>query len=242
MSISNCTSTPSVKAHIYNDGTILSDVIITTLNGDVKSVNYGETIDLTGTVTTCGLSVAGQELSFKVNGNQINAKSDDYGLYSTSYTVDFVGDKNVDATYEGSIGSETVDKGELVSSKVDVVVTVDDVKGKSGDKVKFTAKVNDIYGNPVQGGVVIFGFNGKEYKANVVNGVATVEVVLPKAGTYSATAYYVADENHNNVYTVFTVEVINNPINNSRIPIEHTGNPLTALLIALLTLPILRRK
>ena len=248
LSISNCTSTPSVKAPIYNDGTILSDVIITTLNGDVKNVNYGETINLTGTVTTCGMSIAGQELSFKVNGNQINAESDDYGIYSTSYTVDFVGDKNVDATYEGSTGPETVNNGKLISSKVDVIVTVDNVRGKVGDKVKFTAKVNDIYGNPVQGGVVIFGFNGKEYKANVINGVASIEVVLPKAGTYSATAYYDGDENHNNNYGIFAVDVINgsnpnpNPTNKSGIPMEHTGNPLIVLLITLITLPILRRK
>lgn len=248
LSISNCTSTPSVKAPIYNEGTILSDVMITTLNGDVKSVNYGETINLTGTVTACGLSVAGQELSFKVNGKEINAKSDDYGIYSTSYTVDFVGDKNVDATYEGSTGPETVNNGKLISSKVDVIVTVDNVKGKVGDKVKFTAKVHDIYGNPVQGGVVIFGFNGKEYKANVMNGVATIEVVLSKAGTYSATAYYEGDENHNDDYVIFAVDVINgsnpnpNPINKSGIPMEHTGNLLIVLLIALITLPILKRK
>ena len=248
LSISNCTSTLSVKAPIYNEGTILSDVIITTLNADVKNVNYGETINLTGTVTTCGMSVAGQELSFKVNGNQINAESDDYGIYSTSYTVDFVGDKNVDATYEGSTGPEIINNGKLISSKVDVIVTVDDVKGKVGDKVKFTAKVHDIYGNPVQGGVVIFGFNGKEYKANVMNGVATIEVVLSKAGTYSATAYYDGDENYNDDYVIFDVDVINgsnpnpNPINKSGIPMEHTGNPLIVLLIALITLPILRRK
>ena len=240
LSISNCTSNYNVKASIYNDGIILSDIVITTLNEDVKDVNYGESINLTGTVTTCGLSVAGQKLTFNVNGNQITADSDDYGIYSASYTVDFVDEMYVDATYEGSTGPETVNMGKLISSKSDVIVTVVDVKGKTGEKVKLIAKVNDIYGNPVQGGVVIFGFNGKEYKANVENGIATVEVVLPKAGNYSATAYYVADKNHNDNSTVFTVNVIDD--SNPGIPMEHTGTPLVALLIALISLPIIRRK
>ena len=73
-----------------------------------------------------------------------------------------------------------------------------------------------------------------------------IEVVLPKAGNYSATAYYDGDKFHESAYTVFTVEVINNPnpnpTNHSGIPMEHTGNPLIALLFALITLPILRRK
>ncbi len=227
-------------AHIYNKGYILSDVVVTTLNEDVKDVTYGESIDLTGTVTTCGLSVAGQKLTFKVNGNQIDAESDNYGNYSARYTVDFVGEQNVDATYNGTFDLETVNMGKLISSKVDVIVTVDDVKGKVGEKVKFIAKVNDVNGNPVQGGVVIFGFNGKEYKANVKNGIATVEVILPKVGNYSATAYYVADENHNDNSVVFDVEVIDD--SNPGIPMEHTGSPLVALLIALISLPILRRK
>lgn len=246
LNISNCNSNSSVKASIYNNGTILSDVIITTLNGDIRNVSYGESIDLTGTVTACGMSVAAQELSFKVNGKEINAESDDYGIYSASFTVDFVGDRNVDATYKGSTGSETVNKGKLVSSKADVIVTVEDIKSKVGEKVKFIAKVKDVYSNPVQGGVVVFGVNGKEYKANVVNGIASVEIVLEKAGNYSATAFYKGDENHNDSYAAFTVEVINgsnpNPINKSGISMEHTGSPLIALLFALISLPLIRRK
>ncbi len=121
------------------------------------------------------------------------------------------------------------------------IVTVDPVKGKAGEKVKITARVTDERGNPVPEGTVIIGFNGKEYEANVVNGIATVEVVLPKAGTYSATSYY-EGINYNSSYTTFTVEVSDipgpnpdpnpnpvNPVGN----MENTGNPLLVLLIAL---------
>ncbi len=129
------------------------------------------------------------------------------------------------------------------------IVTVDPVKGKAGEKVKITARVTDERGNPVPEGTVIIGFNGKEYKANVVNGIATVEVVLPKAGTYSATAYY-EGINYNSSYTTFTVEVSDipgpnpdpNPVNPGNM--ENTGNPLLVLLIALAAIGLesLRRK
>ena len=247
--ISNCNNVPvagDFKPPIYNCGIILSDVVITTIDGDVKKVKYGETVDLTGTVTASGIPVAGRLLILNVNGKEINADSDDHGLFSANYTVDFIGEMNVDATYEGSTGSETVNMGKLVSSKSGVIVTVDDVKGKVGDKVKFTAKIYDSEGNPVKEGVVIFGFDGKEYKANIINGIAAVEVVLPKAGNYSATAYYDGDEFHESAYAVFNVEVTNNtnpdPINKSGIPMEQTGNPLIVLLFALISLPLIRRK
>ena len=233
INISNCNNVPvagDFKPPIYNCGIILSEVVITTIDENIKNVKYGETVDLTGTVTASGIPIAGRILILNVNGKEIYADSDDYGIFSASYTVDFVGEMDVDATYEGSTGPETVNMGKLISSKVDVIVTVDDVKGKAGDKVKLIAKVNDIYGNPVQGGVVIFGFNGKEYKANVENGIATVEVVLPKAGNYSATAYYVADDNNKSV--------VANKINT----MENCGNPLVVLLIALISLPIIRRR
>ncbi len=127
------------------------------------------------------------------------------------------------------------------------IVTVDPVKGKAGEKVKITVRVTDENGNPVPEGTVIIGFNGKEYKANVVNGIAIVEVVLPnKAGTYSATAYY-EGFNYNSSYTTFTVEVSDipgpnpNPIKGN---MENTGNPLLVLLIALAALGLesFRRK
>ena len=95
------------------------------------------------------------------------------------------------------------------------------------------------------GGGVVESF-GEEYRANVVNGIAAVEIVIEKAGNYSATAFYNGDENHNDNYDVFSVEVINgsnpNPINKSGIPMEHTGSPLIALLFALISLPLIRRK
>ena len=227
-------------APIYNEGNIVSDVDITTIDGDVKNVYYGDNIKLTGTVSTSGIPVAGQMLTFTVNGKSLTAYSDVKGLYSIDYTVDFIGKKNVVATYKGSTGAETLNMGKLISDKANVTVTVDDVKGKAGEKVKFTAKVTDANGKPVKSGTVIFGFNGKEYKANVENGIATVEVVLPKAGTYSATAYYEGDDTYNSNYTVFTVEVsdIPNPNpdpNKKGIPMEATGNPLLVLLVALVT-------
>ncbi|MCQ2964239.1 MAG: Ig-like domain-containing protein [archaeon] len=128
-------------------------------------------------------------------------------------------------------------------NQLKTTVTVDPVKGKAGEKVKITARVKDESGNPVEEGTVIIGFNGKEYKANIVNGIATIEVILPnKAGNYSATVYY-EGFNYNSSYTTFTVEVSDipgpnpdpnpTPINNSVGNMENTGNPILVLIIAL---------
>ena len=132
-----------------------------------------------------------------------------------------------------------------VTEKANTTVTVDHVKGKAGQKVTITARVTDENGNPVNEGTVIIGFNGKEYEAQVVDGIATVKVVLPKAGNYSATAYY-EGINYNSSYTTFTVEVSDIPgpnpdpnptpkkdVNNSVGNMENTGNPLLVLLVAL---------
>ena len=118
-------------------------------------------------------------------------------------------------------------------------------------KVNIIVRVTDEKGNPVKEGTVIIGFNGKQYKANVVNGIATIEVVLPKAGTYSATAYY-EGFNYNSSYTTFIVKVSDipcpnpnpAPVNNGVGNMENTGNPLLVFLIALAAIGLesLRRK
>ena len=55
------------------------------------------------------------QITFKINGKEINVEYDDYGIFSAEYTVDFVGEINVDATYEGSRGPETVKMGKIIS-------------------------------------------------------------------------------------------------------------------------------
>ncbi len=149
--------------------------------------------------------------------------------------VKYSGDGNYNPVY--SENPFTVDQ-------LKTIVTVDSVKGKVGEKVKITARVTDERGNPVQEGTVTFRCMNLEFKAEVVDGIATIVTVLPNAtGTYNADAFY-EGSNYESSSATFTVEVsdipgpnpdpnpkndVNNPVGN----MENTGNPLLVLLIAL---------
>ncbi len=145
--------------------------------------------------------------------------------------VKYSGDKNYNPVY--SENPFSVDQ-------LNTVVTVDPVKGKAGQKVKITAKVTDENGNPVPSGTVLVKLNDKIYKTTVKNGIATIKVVLPKAGSYNLVVYFEGDNNHNASYDVVNVKVIEDPSNSNLNPnlnsignMENTGNPLLVLLIAL---------
>ncbi|MDO5849720.1 MAG: Ig-like domain-containing protein, partial [Methanobacteriaceae archaeon] len=144
-------------------------------------------------------------------------------------------------------------------SKATTKISIELVKGKVGEKVIITAIVTDQNDNPIKNGTITIDFNGKKYKTEVIDGIATIELILPNEGKYSATAYYEESDLYNSSFTVFTVEVTDipnpnpnpnpnvnpnhNSINNGVGVMENTGNPLLVLLIALCTIGFgLRRK
>ncbi len=233
----------------YNGDTIVNFTINTTkpqVNVDIGSdksfeIKFGDNVvaivtvpvDATGNVsfsldnetwTIIPIPEGESSVEFDIPG--LNAG--DYILF-----VKYSGDNNYDPVY--SENPFTVDQS-------NTIITVDPVNGKAGEKVKITVRVNDENGNPVNEGTVIVKFNGKEYEVDVVNGIATIEVVLPKSGTYTTTTYY-EGLNYNSSYTTFTVEVSDipspnpnpnpNPVNNGVGNMENTGNPILVLLIAL---------
>ena len=144
--------------------------------------------------------------------------------------------------------------------KSKVILTVEDVKGVSGSTVKVDVGVHDILGTPVNEGTVTISLNGKEYTAKVVDAVATFNIIIPsKESIYSANVFFNAEGKYDNATCNFTVtsifednntnasdndtrninkSVVSNKINN----MENCGTPLIALLIALISLPLIRRK
>lgn len=191
----------------------------------------------------------------KINNKTYNVNKNNFTLsrlYPGNYTVTVLKiiDKDNNEFLANASYLFTIDK-------ISTVITIDSVKGKIGDKITFTAKVIDENGKIVKKGTVIFRFNGREYSAKIVDGFATITVVLPdKAGNDSVTVYFKGDSTYQDTYAVFNVEVIAkdipnpnpnpspNPVNGGVGNIENTGNPLLLLLIALgaISLESLRRK
>ena len=151
------------------------------------------------------------------------------------------------------------DNGSIPLFKPKVILTVDDIKGVNGSTVKVNVGVHDILGTPINEGTVTISLNGKEYTAKVVEGIATFDIIIPsKEGIYTAKVLFNGEgTKYDNTTCDFTVtsiledtnntdnntkdinnSVVSNKINN----MENCGNPLIALLIALISLPLIRRK
>lgn len=83
-------------------------------------------------------------------------------------------------------------KKTIVVTKAPVTVTAKKVSAYQGYKVTLKAIVKS-QGKNVNEGTVTFKINGKTYKADVKNGVATKKVKLSKAKTYKYTAKFNGD-------------------------------------------------
>ena len=215
LSITNCScNSVDDKAPIYNDGAILSPVEIITMDGKTKKVTNGEKVNLTGTMTTSGMRVAGGVLTLTVNGQNLDAQSDETGLYSAEYTVDFDGAKPVTATYNNSTGSQSVIPGKLTTVKLNVTVIGDDVTGSIGDTKTVTVTVLDSDGDPVTDGTITITWNGENQTQEVSNGVATFNLALANLGEYPVTAYYngSATTAYNDGEGEFTVTINKRPV------------------------------
>ena len=145
------------------------------------------------------------------------------------------GDYILFVRYDGKNGTEFL-QSPFSIIPLNTKVTVDPISGKAGETVIIPIKVTDENGNPVPLGTVLVKLNDKIYKTTVKNGIATIKVVLPKAGSYNLVVYFEGDNNHNASYDVVNVKVIEDHSNsnlNSIGNMENTGNPLLVLLIAL---------
>ena len=106
----------SGKTYIYNDGTIISPVILTVLGNQTVNGQYGENVVLFATITADGASVGGQTLIFNINNTSYSAITNDDGNYTyNNYTSDFIGVKSVNATYAGA-SNITVQNSAILSN------------------------------------------------------------------------------------------------------------------------------
>ncbi|MDO5849569.1 MAG: hypothetical protein Q4P14_00010, partial [Methanobacteriaceae archaeon] len=248
LNITNSTSTAVVgddKAPIYNEGTILSDVVITTMGGEDKYVIYGDTVNLTATVTTSGIAIAGGELKFTINSQEFTIESDNEGIYSVPYTVDFYGTKSVNADYLNCDGNQIVNKYNItvgVPHKLKTYIVSDYngenvFEGKYGEQLTLNFIVYDENGGLVNSGNLTLWFNGKAYSATVENGYVTItdeSLVLNSTGLYS---YVIDYSNSNNLYAnSFNFTNINIPKVTTQISIDKnvTGDTVSTGKVTLM--------
>jgi hypothetical protein len=81
------------------------------------------------------------------------------------------------------------------------------------DLTNIVAKVIDVYGNPVNAGVVTFIVDNVTYQANVTNGFANINVSFSNFGNYEIFASYSADSLFSSSNTTATVEVVKSDVN-----------------------------
>lgn len=131
---------------------------------------------------------------FKIDGLVGDIK---YDMLVTSNTTDFVFDYGI-----------KYPKVETTLTAKDLTVTTVNtaVDGKIGKYLSFTLK--DSYGEALAGKQVIIVLNNVEYKVKTnSNGVAKVQVNIAKAGTYTATAYFMGEEGFGPAYKKVKVTV-----------------------------------
>ena len=174
-------------------------------------------------------------------------------------TIEYSGNDNYDYALENS---------EVDVLPLNTTVESDDISGSAGEKTDIVANIVDQNGKPVQNGTAILKINGKEYTADVKNGIATFKnVELPSEDT-EATIEYKGNDYYNpsNKTVQITINeepepepqpdndiVPDTPENNTgkqeqsqslqKEVMKETGNPIFLLIMAVLAcLPILRRK
>ncbi|AWX32211.1 Ig-like domain repeat protein [Methanosphaera sp. BMS] len=192
-SIDEDTATCTVTADKVNTTTTLDDVTLTA----------GKTVTLTARITASDNSiVSAGKVAFKVNGKTLkdaNGKViyakvvDGVATYEYEVPSDLVG-KNVtiEAVYSGSSkylksNDKPAEPKTVLSGVADIEITSAATVTK-GENATFTVKVTDNGAN-VNGGKVVLKINGKTLKdtngkviyANVVDGIASVEYLIPES-------------------------------------------------------------
>ena len=190
---------------------------------------------------TARLVVGSEEKIITIHNNQFSCEYDPTKTYNV-YSLN-------SGKLLTSLPSNS-DNGSIPLFKPKVILTVDDIKGISGSTVKVDVGVHDILGTPINEGTVTISLNGKDYIAKVIDGVATFNILIPsKESIYSAKVSFNAEgTKYDNTTCDFTVTSVEDndteDINKSVVSnnMENCGTPLVALLIALISLPIIRRR
>ena len=93
--------------------------------------------------------------------------------------------------------------------KIDTNIDVNNIRGRTGEKINITANITDVDGNNIENGTATLTINGTSYTANITDGTVTfIDVVLPKPGNYSANITYPGSYVYNQSNTTVDVTVL----------------------------------
>ena len=193
-----------VKTYIYNNGT-LTDAIITVLENKTVDTQYGKNILLYASVTDDGVNIAGNILYFIINGNKIKASSRENGTYFVNYNVDFSSKQIVSASYDGAYMNNTLVNTAIVDARNTSNINISVKNNVLGENVTIiVCLVDDATGN------VTLTIDKNNYTANLINGVAKVNVVGLDVGSYDVTVTYSGDDKYKNSVTKYNMTVLDN--------------------------------
>ena len=115
------------------------------------------------------------------------------GVANLDYSFKTFGVKNIYATYTDLYCYKTSNDDKSINLQgIGTEITVS-VNGQY-NPITITANVNDVNGNKVNHGNVIFKIDGLNYSVNVTNGVASLSHVFQRPGTNSIKAEYVDND------------------------------------------------
>lgn len=181
----------------YLDSKVLASAVLNVKGNAVISANDYNSYYNSGSTITVKLTDKDTKAPLKyvevqrvLNGETLYYITDSQGQFTFTPSLN-AGTYDVSFSLSPSfkhINTAAVTK-KVVINKAPVTVKANKVSGYLGSKVTLKATVTS-QGKNVNEGKVTFKINGKEYTANVKNGVATKSVKLSKAKTYTYTATF----------------------------------------------------
>lgn len=172
--------------------------ILTVPNKSYSIISNSKTISATLNDEK-GKAIAGKEIEFIVNGNTLNAKTNEKGVATVKVKLSNVKSYEVTTKFNGD---NTYDKAVKTSK---VTVNKDKTKAtapnksykKSAKTKKITFTLKTSTNKVLKNKKITFKVKGKTYAAKTnAKGIATVNVKLTKKGTYKFTAKFAGDKDY----------------------------------------------
>ncbi|MBO7718756.1 MAG: Ig-like domain repeat protein, partial [Methanosphaera sp.] len=182
--------------------TVTANKVSTTTTVDEVTLTAGKTVTLTARITADDDSIVNTgKVTFKINGKTLKDENgkviyikvvDGVATYDYEVPSDLVGkDVTIEAVYSGSAkyvnSKDKTDSLTVLTGEATLEIISESTVTK-GETATFTVKVTD-NGVDINEGKVVFKINGKTLKdsdgkvlyANVVDGVASIDYVIPES-------------------------------------------------------------
>ncbi|AWX32123.1 S-layer family protein [Methanosphaera sp. BMS] len=231
--------------NMYNANTSTTDItvykidtkltLMVSSNTPVNSTPINITMTLTGDTNT----LANQDITLNINGENHTIKTNANGVAIKEYTPTTLGKQTITAQYNGDSQyyNSTTKSVEINVIKIDTKLTLQasDKSPINSTPINITATLTDANGNKLSGETITINVNGKTYNVKTDNnGIATQNYTPTRVETQTITATYNGDSKYVNstatanitikkINTKLVVKVSNTTsINNTQVNITAT--------------------